>query len=380
MVNRNHIHEPLTMNHQKITMNINRNNYEEYFLLYIDNELSLAEKNMVDEFVAAHPDLQEELVMLQQSVIKPADIEFDGKEDLLKPEPVDAATEEKLLLLLDNELRGKEKAAVLSLIQYNTAVKKEWEILQQTKYSSSETIVFKDKATLYRKEEGKVVAIGWWRVAAAAMLIGFGLWGAVSYLNGSKQDNQPAETAGFEVKSKTGNNNAIQNVTKGVQQNQPVNTVSDDTSLPNTTAATADNNKKETFSPTVNKGKTAIKQTNRDTQNDVAGMRNENNTPESLETINNNDSNEKVFVTVTPGTQTNNIQKTVQIPSVAPKSFKNNAGDNNTIAFEEDEDKPRKTKLGGFFKRVKRVIERKTKINTGDDDEVRIANMSFAMH
>ena len=60
-------------------MNINRNNYEEYFLLYTDNELSEAERKMVDAFVAANPDLQEELLMLQQSVVKPMEVDFPGK-------------------------------------------------------------------------------------------------------------------------------------------------------------------------------------------------------------------------------------------------------------------------------------------------------------
>ena len=52
-------------------MNINRNNYEEYFLLYADNELSAAEKNMVEMFVKQNTDLEEEFIMFQQSVVKP---------------------------------------------------------------------------------------------------------------------------------------------------------------------------------------------------------------------------------------------------------------------------------------------------------------------
>jgi len=36
-------------------MTINRNNYEEYFLLYVDRELNGDEQNMVEEFVKLHP-------------------------------------------------------------------------------------------------------------------------------------------------------------------------------------------------------------------------------------------------------------------------------------------------------------------------------------
>lgn len=366
-------------------MNINRNNYEEFFLLYIDNELSVAEKNMVDAFVAANADLQEELVMLQQSVVKPANVDFPAKEKLLKAVPVDAGIQEKLLLLLDDELKGKEKAATLSLIQYNKEVKQEWELLQQTKCPAADTIIFTHKSSLYRKEVGKVVAInpiaiGWWRVAAAAMLIGFGLWGTVSYLHTGRQNDPSVETTSV---SKT---------------TQPANSIAatEDTSKISEGTVAVSARKKETKTDgmisktpvTINKtaqpkelpDETAIK------ANTVTTQKNAEDDKQLLESINNMGSNEKLYVHVTPETETNKITATTEIPSEIKNSiaintsFKNGTGDNDIYVFEDDEDKPKKTKVGGFFKRVKRVIERKTKIKTGSDDEVRIANMSFAMH
>ena len=52
-------------------MKIDRFNYEEFFLLYVDNELSAAERKQVEAFVEQHPDLEEELMMLKQSQLKP---------------------------------------------------------------------------------------------------------------------------------------------------------------------------------------------------------------------------------------------------------------------------------------------------------------------
>ena len=76
---------------------ITRYNYEEYFLLYVDNELSAAERKAVEEFVQQNPDLGDDLNMLQQSVLKPENnIRFENKELLLKQ------TEEDNLINLTN--------------------------------------------------------------------------------------------------------------------------------------------------------------------------------------------------------------------------------------------------------------------------------------
>ncbi len=40
---------------------INLKNYEEWFLLYADNELTASEKESVMAFIALHPDLRQEM-------------------------------------------------------------------------------------------------------------------------------------------------------------------------------------------------------------------------------------------------------------------------------------------------------------------------------
>jgi hypothetical protein len=37
-------------------MNINRHNYEEFFILYMDNELGSEDRRLVEEFVQKHPE------------------------------------------------------------------------------------------------------------------------------------------------------------------------------------------------------------------------------------------------------------------------------------------------------------------------------------
>src|SRR5688500_3588909 len=102
-------------------MNINRHNYEEYFILYMDNELSSDGRREVELFVKENPDLQEELNLLMQTQLIPDNsFVFAGKEQLLKdPGTISINTnnyEEWLLSYTDNELSAEQKIAVEKFI------------------------------------------------------------------------------------------------------------------------------------------------------------------------------------------------------------------------------------------------------------------------
>ena len=161
-------------------MNITRHNYEEYFILYMDNELTPEECVMVEAFVQLHPDLKEELDLLLQYKFTPdTDIVFSGKEELLKGQTDSFVNlsnyEEYLLLYIDNELNPAQAAAVEQFAAENLAVKKELDLLRFTRLQP-ETVVFPDKASLYRKEEKvRALPVRWWRAAAAILILGSGL-------------------------------------------------------------------------------------------------------------------------------------------------------------------------------------------------------------
>jgi hypothetical protein len=67
-------------------MDINRNNYETSFLLYLDQELGHAEMLKVEKFLTENPDLQKEFVLLQQTIFQPEQIIYDQKELLFHKE------------------------------------------------------------------------------------------------------------------------------------------------------------------------------------------------------------------------------------------------------------------------------------------------------
>ncbi|HTG55009.1 MAG TPA: hypothetical protein VL943_01985 [Niabella sp.] len=148
-------------------MQINQHNYEEFFLLYVDNELSVQEKEMVEAFVKQNPHLAGELELLKQTVLDiDESVDFDGKEKLIKrPE----LTEEDLLVYLDGEA-GKELAGKVEQgMQSNDTLKLELENLGQLYFKADLSIQYPSKEKLYKR--GAVRSMDWRKLAIAASLL-----------------------------------------------------------------------------------------------------------------------------------------------------------------------------------------------------------------
>ena len=137
-------------------MNINTNNYEEYFLLYADNELSARDKNMVEDFVSQHPELEEELLMFKQSVIKPDDdCVLEDKGSLFKETKKFISHDnyqEILIMYNDNELNDWEREQTETFLLQNAHLTAEVMLLQRTKLVPDTTITFPGKRLLYKKD------------------------------------------------------------------------------------------------------------------------------------------------------------------------------------------------------------------------------------
>lgn len=170
--------ERSSINYEATIMNINRNNYEEFFVLYTDNELSAAEKLLVEIFVRENPDLLQEFNLLRQSkLVADQNIVFENKE-LLMRSSLDANSlinqsnyEEFFLLYFDNELNDEDRKAVEKFVDKYPSLWHEMMMLQKARVEPDQSIVYAGKEKLYRRENRKIFFISWQRIAVAAAVV-----------------------------------------------------------------------------------------------------------------------------------------------------------------------------------------------------------------
>src|SRR5690242_14762776 len=107
-------------------MNINRYNYEEFFILYLDNELDSESRREVEVFAQANPDLKAELDMLTQSKLIPdPNVSFTDKDSLMRFHDSSVGLnnyEEWLIAYIDNELSPEERKDAENFIAGNPSI------------------------------------------------------------------------------------------------------------------------------------------------------------------------------------------------------------------------------------------------------------------
>ena len=156
-------------------MNINRNTYEEFFLLYVDNELSQAERREVEAFIEENPDLRPELDMLQDVVLRPEEPATFNKNVLFRHNfPVTESNyEEYFVLYGDDELTREEKEHVEQFVYRHPQHQSEFEMILRSRIEVDSSIVHPNKESLYRHEKKKrpVIYMQWLKISVAAAIL-----------------------------------------------------------------------------------------------------------------------------------------------------------------------------------------------------------------
>lgn len=364
-------------------MNINRNNYEEYFLLYADNELSNAERKMVEVFVNENPDLKEEFCMLKLTINTPdEELKLEDKSFLYKSESSFLINEnnydEAFVLYHDNEVSEKEKVETEKFVAKHPELKAEFDLIGKAKLTADNSIAFPNKKELYRREKaGKVVSIMIWRYVAAAVFIGFGLWISVPYF--TQHNEKRPQTAQANPLKKT--EQSISKITRKNAEDE-TNAVTSSTvkeeksgiSLP--AKKRASQVKKQTQNASV--AQNEIKITSSSLAKPIQALK-----QEPVEMVALKAPLEKVQQNVEKLSDVveDKVNSSIQIPdndlkpnySQTSAYSENNSNNENYVFYDVPADEFRKTKVAGFLKKVKRIVERTnpiTRLLEGNEEPV----------
>lgn len=154
---------------------INRENYEIWFIDYLEDNLNQKERSMVQEFFSQYPDLKKEMESIQNFTLKASESITFTKQEALKKHILDDASnfENACINYLEGNSSEEDMAQLLAYTTRRPEKKKEFQLFQHTILTPDHSIVCKDKSKLYKKS--RLVAL--YRVAwYAAALVAIGLF------------------------------------------------------------------------------------------------------------------------------------------------------------------------------------------------------------
>ena len=153
-------------------MNINRNNYELFFIDFYDGNLTDAQKHELDLFLAENPDLKQEFDSFEIITVASVDAKYSQKQELKKKEIVEVSAinevnyEQYFIAFFENDLDEKEKSQLSSFLGSNPQLQKEFD-LHGSLIIEPNNLVFANKSLLKKKT---TIAYYWYAAAAVALV------------------------------------------------------------------------------------------------------------------------------------------------------------------------------------------------------------------
>lgn len=169
-------------------MMITRDNYEPFFLDYLEGNLK---ETMIDQFLdflELNPDLKEELHLFDNIHLPEEQVAFSGKQHLYKSEHDEKpAFEMKTIAYMEGDLKDDERKSFETYLAAHPELQKEYNLFGKTRLIADTDIKFPHKQKLYRKS-GTIIALNWVARAAAVVVM---IWGINSLFQTGSQKIGP---------------------------------------------------------------------------------------------------------------------------------------------------------------------------------------------
>ena len=157
-------------------MNITRDNYESWFLDFLEGNLK---EGMVDEFlqfIRENPDLREELDLCGRAVLEPADLKFPDRKKLYREiYDVPGVFDETAAGMIEGDLDPSGEKSFESYLETHPEKNRDLEFFRLAKLSPDFTVVFRNKNLLHRRPVIRLATLSLLRIAAVFAFI-LSLW------------------------------------------------------------------------------------------------------------------------------------------------------------------------------------------------------------
>lgn len=160
-------------------MEINRQNYEQYFIDYLDRKLNPEQVEVLMSFLEFNPDLKEEFSDIEKICLEPDTTYFSGKANLLKSE-TDLAEATILkdfdmycISSMEKDIADEEEEILLGIIDDDPDREDTYRLYQSTRLMPDENIHYPGKSRLKKRYINKPYRILLPAAAVAIILIIF---------------------------------------------------------------------------------------------------------------------------------------------------------------------------------------------------------------
>jgi hypothetical protein len=153
-------------------MQINRANYEIWFIDWLDGNLNSLEAEALKHFLKENPDLREEFNDLSSDSLTPPSISFSDK-DLLKKSPSDISVSQFEFMCtacLENDLSESQQRELKEIVDSSPDKKKTFNLIQKTRIIPPEMIYGNKNQLMKQTVYHKVIRLSFIGIAAAAAI------------------------------------------------------------------------------------------------------------------------------------------------------------------------------------------------------------------
>jgi len=157
-------------------MKITRENYEPFFLDYLEGILNELLVNELIEFLHQNPDLKEELLLFEVVNLPSENINFNGKEKLHRaPYDKNEIFDNHSVAFIEGDLPEEEITSFLAYIENHPERKRDLALFKETKLIPDESVTFPVKSKLYKTLPIRRLML-WPLRIAAVLLVSIALW------------------------------------------------------------------------------------------------------------------------------------------------------------------------------------------------------------